>query len=151
MFLLFPAIVLSAPSPRAGHILHEKRAAEPVDWVLARRAEPSRILPLRIGLTQSNVDKLEEMLMDVSHPESPNYGKHKTPEEIIEIFAPSNSTIEAVLSWLEDSGFSGDRLALTINKGWIEVKDATVAEVEDLLNTEYHIYEHESGVQQIGM
>ena len=39
--------------------------------------------------------------------------------------------------------FSPDRLRLLANKGWIDV-DATTAEVEDLLNAEYHVYAHPS-------
>lgn len=35
------------------------------------------------------------------------------------------------------------------SKGWVEVSGATVGEVESLLGAEYHVFEHESGVEQI--
>lgn len=150
ILLLLVGAALSAPSPRAGHVLHEKRAYEPTDWVQTRRLEPDRVLPLRIGLAQSNIDKLEEKLMAVSHPKSADYGKHWTPAELVEFFAPSTSTVEAVKSWLTAFGFSDDRIKLSVNKGWVHVENATAAEVEDLLNTEYHVYTHpETGVEQI--
>ena len=39
-----------------------------------------------------------------------------TPEEIVDFFAPEQSTTDAVMEWLVDSGISGDRVALSANK-----------------------------------
>ena len=140
----------AVPSPRPNHVVHETRAVEPLDWVLSRRLESHKVLPMRFGLVQQNIHRLEELLLEVSHPESSKYGQHYTPAEIIETFAPSHETISAVTDWLVDSGFSRDRLKLSGNKGWIHV-NATTAEVEDLLNAEYHVYTHPStGGEQIG-
>ncbi|KAL5524259.1 hypothetical protein ACEPAF_9399 [Sanghuangporus sanghuang] len=150
VFAFLSGVVAGALSPRADHSLHETRAFEPEDWVLSRRLDPDHVLPLRIGLSQSNLDKLEEMLMAVAHPNSPDFGKHMAPEEVIETFAPSTATVETVKQWLIGSGFSEDRIKLSVSKGWLGVANATVAEVEDLLNTEYHVYTHpETGLEQI--
>ena len=140
----------AAPSPRANHVVHETRAVEPLDWVLSRRLESHKVLPMRFGLVQQNIHRLEELLLEVSHPESPKYGQHYTPAEIVKTFTPSHETISAVTNWLVNSGFSRDRLKLSANKGWIHV-NATTAEVEDLLDAEYHVYSHPStGSEQIG-
>ena len=140
---------LGAPSPRANHVMHEKRAHDPIDWALARRAEPDRILPLRIGLTQSNLEQLEELLMAMSHPESPEYGRHWTPARVVEHFAPASETVDRVREWLRNEGIAAERVKLSPSRGWIEVSNATVREVEELLGTEYHIFTHDSGVEQI--
>ena len=147
---LIPLIAVSVaiPSPRTNYVLHEKRAMEPRGWVKSRRLEGDKILPMRFGLSQNNLHKIEEMLLAVSHPDSAQYGKHYTPAEVVDTFAPSKETISTVVSWLTESGFSPDRLRLTASKGWIEV-NATTAEVEDLLDTEYHVYTHPSGVEQL--
>lgn len=142
-------MVLAMPSRRATHVLHEKRAMEPVEWTKSRRVEPDWVLPMRFGLVQSNLDKIEDMLMSVSSPNSPTFGQHFTPEQLIETFAPNQQTIDSVTEWLVSSGISRDRLRLSHNKGWIHL-DATTSEVEDLLNAEYHVYTHSSGVEQIG-
>lgn len=151
--LVFAALVGAAyavPSPRSTtHILHEKRAMEPTGWTQSRRLDADRVLPMRFGLTQQNMHRLEELLEAVSHPESPTYGKHYSPSEIVETFAPSKATIDEVTNWLLGAGISRDRLRLSVNKGWIHV-NATTAEVEDLLKAEYHVYTHPSGVEQIG-
>ena len=88
--------------------------------------------------------------MDVSHPESPNYGKHWPAEKIAETFAPSKDTIDAVRGWLHSAGFAAERLKLSASRGWIEI-NATVTEVERLLDADYHVYGHASGSEHIGM
>ncbi|KAF9464191.1 Pro-kumamolisin, activation domain-containing protein [Collybia nuda] len=147
--LALSGICLAIPSNRFKHVVHERRAADPLDWVRSRRLEGDKILPMRFGLTQQNMDKIEEMLMAVSHPGSPTYGQHWSAAKVVETFSPSDDTIEAVANWLAESGISRDRLRLSINKGWIEV-NTTVAETEDLLKTEYHVYSHPSGDEQLG-
>ncbi|ETW82302.1 serine protease S53 [Heterobasidion irregulare TC 32-1] len=150
LFALCCVPVFAVPAARDNHVVHERRAAEPnEDWTRTRRLETNRILPLRIGLAQSNLHKLEELLMDVSHPHSPSYGKHWSPIDVVDYFAPSNETISAVKNWLTSSGFEDERLKLSPSKSWVTV-DASVAEIEELLKTEYHVYTHSSGMEQIG-
>ncbi|KAF8158454.1 subtilisin-like protein [Crassisporium funariophilum] len=143
------AAALAIPSPRSHHVVHEKRALEPVEWVNTHRLDANKVLPMRFGLAQQNMHKLEEMLLSVSHPSSPTYGQHFTPSEIVETFAASKDTVLAVTGWLVDAGFTPDRLRVSGNKGWIHL-NATTAEIENLLNTEYHVYTHTSGDQQYG-
>lgn len=147
--LLSTAYAVPSPSPRSTHVLHENRAMEPTGWTKSHRLDADRILPMRFGLTQQNLHRVEEMLASVSHPESPNYGKHFTAVEIVNTFAPSQETIDEVTNWLMDSGISHNRLRLSLNKGWIHV-NASTSEVEELLKAEYHVYTHTSGAQQIG-
>ena len=142
-------VAFAAPSPRSAHVVHETRALEPVHWVKAGRLDPDKMLPMRFGLAQQNLHKIEEMLMSVSHPDSPRYAQHFTPMEVIDTFAPSEETISAVTNWLIDAGFSRDRLRLSSNRGWIHL-NASTSEVENLLNAEYHVYTHPSGDTQIG-
>lgn len=51
-----------------------------------------------------------------STPGSENYGKHMTADEVIDFFAPHESTSDAVMEWLVDSGIGEDRLAISVNK-----------------------------------
>lgn len=140
--------VIAVPSPRSHHVVHEKRAAEPVQWSKTRRLEPDTVLPMRFGLTQRNMHRVEDLLMEVSHPESPKYGQHYSAAEVVDLFAPSAETIAAVTGWLTEAGIPKDRLRLSSNKAWIHL-NATTAEAEELLNTEYHVYTHPSGDEQI--
>ncbi|KAI0775553.1 subtilisin-like protein [Trametes elegans] len=143
------AAAVALPSRRADLVVHEKRAMEPVEWVQSQRLAADAVLPMRFGLTQNNLHRIEEMLMSVAHPSSPSYGQHFSPEDIVDTFAPSHETVSAVTDWLVESGIAKERLRLSASKGWLEV-NATAAEVEDLLAAEYHVYTHPSGARQIG-
>jgi len=82
-FKMRPSILLAAvaglltcsAAPTDNFVLHEKRDGDPHQWTKRNRAHPADILPVRIGLVQSNLHKAEEYILDVSDPYSPNFGK----------------------------------------------------------------------------
>ncbi|KAF2149685.1 subtilisin-like protein [Myriangium duriaei CBS 260.36] len=103
------------------------------------------ILPVRIGLKQSNIDDGHELLMQVSHHESPDYGKYYNAEQVVDLFAPSSRTVDAVRAWLQGSGISPQRISQSMNRAWLQF-DAPTDEVEELLHTKFYYFEHaESG------
>ena len=59
------AVVSSAAPAPSTHALHEKRDAPASDWVKGARIEGDAILPMRIGLTQTNLEKGYDFLMEV--------------------------------------------------------------------------------------
>ncbi len=71
-----------------------------------------------------------------------------TAHEVIDFFAPHESSVDAVVEWLVESGLSRDRIGHSVNKQWIQF-DATAAEAEDLLYAEFWIFEHSSGSHDI--
>ena len=148
-FIFLGATLVLAEPTLSPSVLHEKRVHIPYGWTYSHKHHSSAILPLRFGLSQPNINEIESYLSDVAHPDSLNYGKHWTPEQVIEKFAPKPESIQSVKNWLYESGIDLRRVRLSGNKGWLEV-NATVAEAESLLNTEYHVYQHESGKEHIG-
>ncbi|KAG9312126.1 hypothetical protein JVU11DRAFT_7414 [Chiua virens] len=148
-FVVLGLGLLAAAEPvLSPYTLHEKRTHVPVGWMLKRRHDPSAPLPLRFALAQRNIDDIGKYLMEVSHPESANYGKHWSAGNVLETFAPSDEAIDAVRSWLLESGVESDRIRLTSNKGWIEVT-STVEEAERLLQAKYNLYSHTSGKKHV--
>ncbi|KAK6356868.1 hypothetical protein TWF718_001208 [Orbilia javanica] len=123
------------------YVVHEKRAVENHAWFKRSPAERSSFLPMRIGLKQRNLDKGHDLLMEISTPGSPKYGNHLSKAEVIEMFAPAAESEHIVIKWLEDSGFHPDRISISSNRQWVQF-DALVSEIEPLLRTSYHIYEH---------
>ena len=99
---------------------------------------------MRIALKQSNLEKAEEYLMDVSHPKSPNYGQHWSAKKVAETFAPSQESLDAVTVWLKSSGISPERIGRSQSMGWLTF-DATVAEAENLLKTKFFLHKHFTG------
>ena len=85
-----------------------------------------------------------------SHPDSPNFGKHWTAEEVHDKYAPAEETIDAVRSWLIVSGINEDSIIHSDNKGWIAI-DIPAWQAEDLFHTEYQEHVHTtSGAVRVG-
>lgn len=59
--------------------------------------------------------------------------------QVVETFSPPNATIEAVNSWLIDSGISSQRIKVANGRNWVHV-NVTLPEAEHLLRTEYKMY-----------
>ena len=133
---------LAAPTPSTEHVIHEKRSLVKSAWVKRDRVASDVKLPMRIGLVQSNLENGPIYLDEVSNPTSAKYGKHYTVEEVTDLFAPSESRVDAVRNWLVLSGIDADRVSQSVNKQWLQF-DAKASEVEDLLKAKYHFYESE--------
>lgn len=73
LLLSFSGLVVS--SPLGSHVIHEKRDAHPVAWTKHSRAPKDAVLPVRIGLTQRNLEHSDRFLDDISDPDSPNFGE----------------------------------------------------------------------------
>ena len=136
------ATVIAAPS--STHVLHERRDLLPLGWERHDRLPSHNVLPMRIALKQSNLDKAEEYLMEVSHPKSPTYGQHWSAKKVAETFAPSQESFDAVTAWLKSSGIAPERLSKSQSMGWLTF-DATVAEAENLLKTKFFLHKHITG------
>lgn len=61
----------------------------------------------------------------------------------------SEESVDSVTAWLTEAGIAPHRIGQHFNKGWVEVNDATVAEVEDLLQTEYYYFDHKHGQSHV--
>ncbi|KAL1837990.1 hypothetical protein VTJ49DRAFT_3158 [Mycothermus thermophilus] len=118
------------PTSHAVHERHEKRHLE--GWVKRDLVDEDLTVPVRIGLRQENLERGHDLLMEISNPRSPR-----------------TQSVEKVKRWLVEAGVDERRLSQSPNKQWIQF-DAPVHEVEDLLLTEYHVYENaDTGLQSI--
>lgn len=61
----FWALVHARPATPSTHTLHQKRDSTASRWTRRDRIEPSAMLPIRIALTQSDLHKGHDWLMDV--------------------------------------------------------------------------------------
>jgi tripeptidyl-peptidase-1 len=60
----FVTLCDAVPTPST-YALHEKRTSMPRLWSRSNRVDSEAILPIRIGLTQNNLENAEMHLMDV--------------------------------------------------------------------------------------
>jgi tripeptidyl-peptidase-1 len=74
LVISYAGYVAGAPAPLS-YTVHEKQEVLHQKWVrLDGHIHKDSTIPLSIGLAQQNLDNAYDFLMDVSHPESPNYG-----------------------------------------------------------------------------
>ncbi|WQF82591.1 Putative peptidase S53, activation domain, Sedolisin domain, peptidase S8/S53 domain superfamily [Colletotrichum destructivum] len=130
---------LGAPSPRdrvipRTHELHQRQAPSVGQkWTKTQRLSDHVVLPVRIGLKQSNLEAGHDKLMDIANPHSTNYGKHMSPQEVIDFFAPAQTSVDIVVDWLVDCGISRSRIGQSANR-----QDGS----QDIATEEYHIPVH---------
>lgn len=94
------------------------------------------------------VGRIIYLRLPVSDPDHTRYRQHLSKAEVDELIKPSPDTSKLVLEWLGDNGieekdcqFSGARDFISIS---LKVED-----VEELLKTEYSIYEHQDGTRLV--
>ncbi|OKL57999.1 Aorsin [Talaromyces atroroseus] len=135
----FAAVATARPAPST-HTVHEKRSAVHSRWSNPLRIKSDFFIPVKIGLKQSNLHRGHDLLMDVSHPDSENYGKFWSEEEVTQMFAPSDESVTAVKHWLTTSGIHDIRITHSENKGWLAFV-ASGDELENLLHADFYEYE----------
>ncbi|KAI9615686.1 hypothetical protein KEM48_005564 [Puccinia striiformis f. sp. tritici PST-130] len=145
--LFFNLVNLISAAPQLDKVIHERR----VQNSLWRRQEeyqsivgPSFLVTLEFGLKQSNLHTLHDELMKVSHPDSPSYGSHWSPEKVRQYFSPSEEAIREVTAWLKSQRSDwGGNYQPKMSKGgtWLNIQ-LPLSEAEKLLDTKYHVYLH---------
>lgn len=82
MAALSALVSFAAAVPLLDHVVHERRSSGS-RWLRTDfKPAAENILPISIGLKQRNLEHGHELLMDVSHPSSANYGKHMTTKQV---------------------------------------------------------------------
>ena len=141
--LLCTAGASALATPRI--VVHERRSTDH-GLYRARRAQGDALTTFRIAMQQKNLHSGYDYLMEVSHPSSPQYGKHWSAEDVRKAFAPSEESVEAVQAWLESNGLARG----TLERGYLSVP-MPIADAERLFSTEYFEHEDsEDGTVRIG-
>jgi len=142
---LWAAIAVGIVAMATSHaIAHEKRNIYAASAIgRGQRIDAHSIIPVRIGLTQSDLDDGYAHLMDIASPTSPNYGKHWAADAVNAVFSPSNETGSSVREWLVASGIDNDEV-VEGGKGWLTL-NIPASKAERLFNTEYYEYETADG------
>ncbi|KAL6864652.1 subtilisin-like protein [Trichoderma novae-zelandiae] len=127
--------------PTGSQVIHEKRDTSNARWTKREELDPNTKVPVRIALKQSNLDKGMDYLLDVSHPDSANYGNHYTADQVVDLFAPSEESISAVKDWLVNSGVPASSITTSKSKGWLDFT-TTSGQLGSLLQTSFNTYDH---------
>ena len=84
----------------------------------------------------------------VSDPDHIRYGQHLSQADVDELVKPSAKASELVAEWLAEHGIEEKDCEFSGSKDFISIP-LPVEEVENLLATEYSIYEHEDGTRLV--
>ncbi|CEJ94641.1 hypothetical protein VHEMI10160 [[Torrubiella] hemipterigena] len=132
--------VMAAPaSQQAGPLVQFNEVKQlPASWASVGQANRDTMVKAQIGLKQNNIKGLQAKLMDISNPESPNYGKWLSKEQVDEYTAPAAADVAAVKAWLAANGIT--EVSMPSND-WIEFS-VPIHQMESLLAAKYELYQH---------
>eukprot|EP00029_Vermamoeba_vermiformis_P011464 TRINITY_DN630_c0_g1_i1.p1 TRINITY_DN630_c0_g1~~TRINITY_DN630_c0_g1_i1.p1 ORF type:complete len:572 (+),score=192.55 TRINITY_DN630_c0_g1_i1:26-1717(+) len=109
----------------------------PAGWRSIEKINTKQDLHLIIALKQRNVDRLMEIFNAVSDPNSKEYGKFLTIDEIHSLVAPAPHAVDAVVSWLKQNNAKSVQHKNDFLEVVIDVLDAN-----KMLACEFHRFEH---------
>jgi len=113
----------------------------PCDWNTKGYVHPSTVINFTIALKEQNAELIHKIALDVSDPDSSNYGQYLTTQEIIEITAPKDSHVEAVVTFLKSHD-----IAFTRTMHQLEVS-VNVVDAERLFRTVFYTVSHKASQQ----
>ncbi|KAI1895580.1 hypothetical protein AGOR_G00107700 [Albula goreensis] len=139
MQILIPVFAVLCSCPVwSKHLEADQDTSVPEGWSHVGRVAPSDRVELTFALRQQNVDRLRELLELVSDPDSPQYGKFLSLEEVASLVHPSQLTHKVVKSWLQSHGVTNCQTVVT--EDFLQC-DMTVQVAETLLpGSEFHRY-----------
>jgi len=125
----------AAPSPTT------KLAGSVPSWATSANfkssASSSAYVGFRVYLNWRDAAAANALAKAVSDPASPSYGKYLTPAQFRNKFAPSQSQVQAVQSWLKSQGFAVD---YTPTNNHYVAAEGTVAQAEAAFATTFGMY-----------
>lgn len=129
-FLRLIALAPFAVSAFEALVLHEQAASVPAGWSLTSASDNDTQIVLQVALAQ-----LESKLSSISTPGTSSHGQYLDIDATNALFGTSDTSKEAVKSWLKSSGISiytaqGDSV-------WFK---ASVAQASSLIGTSFNTY-----------
>ena len=100
-------------------------------------ADTTSYVGFRVYLAWNNPSPVEALAQAVSDPHSPSYGQYLTPQQFRQQFAPSQSQVGMVQSWLRNQGFSVEYTPA--NNHYVSA-EGTVAQVAAAFGTSVGLY-----------
>lgn len=149
--LLLVAVQVFASHTSKSHLVQRRQFTTEGrrHWARGDGAHARSPIIVHIALAQRNVDSAATSLMDVSNPDSPNYGQHWTPEQVAAHFSPSPEAVRDVRRWLNDSGIPPHRVSSAASGGYLKII-STAAEASKFLETRfYHFTRRSTGEGRI--
>jgi tripeptidyl-peptidase-1 len=124
------ALAAAAPA-REARLVAEPEVSAALGWAVGARTVGE--VSFSVSVNQQNLDKLRQVVFEVSDPDHVNYGQYLKQAEIDELTAPTASDLNAVTGWLRAAGAS-----FTLAGTHTAEVTAPVAVAEAMLSTTWH-------------
>ncbi|XP_005992753.1 tripeptidyl-peptidase 1 isoform X2 [Latimeria chalumnae] len=103
-WLAFLVMVTICRPTRCIYLEPDQNVGIPVGWTHLGLVEATDTVILTFALKQQNTDRLKELLISVSDPDSLQYGKYLSLNELSALVQPSELTSHTVHEWLLNYG-----------------------------------------------
>lgn len=120
---------------------HESLVNVPSGFSNRGPAPSNTTLDLRFALRPNNLSGLETVLYDISNPDSSNYGKHLSRQEVEAYVAPSGETTKAFQAWLTSNNLGAS--PITPAGDWYHVA-IPVKQANSVLSANFSIFNHDA-------
>jgi tripeptidyl-peptidase I len=142
--IVFLALAIAAASASRVFLETPHAMDMPHPWTVStlRPSENALRLSQReiiVAIKQQNTDVLERLFWEVSDPKSPKFRQYLTIDEITEIIAPKDESVEKTMQWVRESG--GHDLRLTRNRDYLKAR-ISLFDLEPMLNVTFLRYAH---------
>lgn len=122
------AVVESLSSPPRGWVQDDTHVVD----------KDAATIRLRMHLVHQDMDKFYETALNIATPGHSSYGGHMSQKAIDGIIAPKDESGSMVMEWLENEGLAS--FAKYSNRGDSVIVEASVAQIQTLLNAEYSAF-----------
>ncbi|KAJ7738936.1 family S53 protease-like protein [Mycena metata] len=128
-------------------VVHESRRAAPAGFFSQGAAPVTDVLTLRFGLTPNNLTGLQEKLVSISTPGTPDFRQWLSRDEVKSFVQPSNKTVEAFNSFAAANGLKKPTV-LSPNGDWLSLT-LTVSQANQLFGAQFEKFSHASLTEPI--
>src|SRR6267143_1639339 len=138
--LTISAVAAPLSLPRANNGRSLLNSSTPA-WATAKNfkgpADPSTIVGFRVYLGWTNPSQVETLAQAVSDPRSTLYGQYLTSQQFRQQFAPSQSQVGQVQSWLRSQDFQVEYTPW--NNHYVSA-EGTIAQAQTAFGTSFGLY-----------
>ena len=138
LILALATAVAAFQLPVAHHLVVEN------EWRRQQRLPSSTPHTLTFVLhnSPSAVNRLSDLVAQVSTPSSPSYGKYWNLQQIADTFAPPPSVVDEIVAWARDV-LAPAEVRFTVSRDFITI-DTTVGAIERAFSCTMHAFFHKT-------
>jgi Pro-kumamolisin, activation domain len=115
---------------------------EGIDLSKEHDAPPDKVIPLEVEFAMRNKQQFDELMHEIADPQSPNYRRWLTPEEMHARFGETESQFNEVLRWLQGQGFTITDKSYGTNADYIRFK-GTIGQIEKAFDVQLVLPEYD--------